>query len=211
MPEEKKKKKIAKKEGGDKLKKTVTRKTRPVKRASPRAKKDEPKKAARPKRRKAPAPKASKEVKKPPVKEAAPPEEKEEIREITRINLAELEERTYSTEDFQDQLEMYEKTMGEMREGEIIKGKVMGVTKDDVIVDVGFKSEGIIPIIEFPHPLNIKVGDEIEILPAETLILLIDHGKIKRNAKGNPGILEDRVCSIFQALYRFHRSHILYP
>ena len=167
MPEEKKKKKTAKEEGGDKVKKTVTGKTRTVKRTSPKAKKEEPKKGARPKRRKAPAPKASEEVKKPPVKEAAPPEEKEEIREITRINLAELEERTYSTEDFEDQLEMYEKTMGEMREGEIIKGKVMGVTKDDVIVDVGFKSEGIIPIIEFPHPLNIKVGDEIEVFLEE--------------------------------------------
>jgi len=32
-----------------------------------------------------------------------------------------------------------------------------------VIVDVGFKSEGIIPISEFTHPINIKVGEEIDV------------------------------------------------
>jgi small subunit ribosomal protein S1 len=170
MPE-KKRKDSTKKEGGEKVRK-ITKKTRALKRPSPKAKKEEPKKETL-KRRRTPAPRAVKEPKKVTVKKAVPPEKKiekkkeEGKKEITRLNLAELEEREYSSEEFEKQLEMYEKTMGEMKEGEIIRGKVMGVTKDDVIVDVGFKSEGIIPIPEFPQPLNIKVGDEIEVFLEE--------------------------------------------
>jgi small subunit ribosomal protein S1 len=77
--------------------------------------------------------------------------------------LVQAVEREYSPDEFDQFLEMYETTLHDIQEGQIIKGKVMGVTKEDVIVDVGFKSEGIIPISEFPEPLNIKVGDEIEV------------------------------------------------
>lgn len=77
--------------------------------------------------------------------------------------LTEAMEREYSSDEFSELLKMYETTLHDIQEGEIIKGKVMGVTKEDVIVDVGFKSEGIIPISEFPEPLNIKVGDAIEV------------------------------------------------
>jgi small subunit ribosomal protein S1 len=77
--------------------------------------------------------------------------------------LAQVVEKEYSSDEFDEFLKMYETTLHDIQEGEIIKGKVMGVTKEDVIVDVGFKSEGIIPILEFPEPLNVKVGDEIEV------------------------------------------------
>jgi len=60
-------------------------------------------------------------------------------------------------------LVMYESTLQDFKEGEIIAGNVMGVTRDDVIVDVGFKSEGIIPISEFPEPVNVSVGDQIDV------------------------------------------------
>jgi small subunit ribosomal protein S1 len=155
MPEEKKRKTTNKKEGGDKVRKTAPRKTRMTE-TTPGSKKEEFKKA-RPGSRRIATAKTVEETKKPKVVEAAPAEKKEEKKDITRINLAELEDREYSENEFKTQLEMYEITMGEMKEGEIIKGKVMGVTKDDVIVDVGFKSEGIIPITEFPYPLNIRV------------------------------------------------------
>ena len=72
-------------------------------------------------------------------------------------------EKEYSPDEFEQYLKMYEPTLRDIKEGEIVKGKVMGVTKEDVIVDVGFKSEGIIPVAEFTEPINIKVGDEIEV------------------------------------------------
>ena len=43
----------------------------------------------------------------------------------------------------------YEKTVSMLQDGELIKGKVISVTKDEVIVDIGYKSEGHIPIKHF--------------------------------------------------------------
>lgn len=75
----------------------------------------------------------------------------------------EIEEQEYSEEEYNKMLVMYESTMQDFKEGEIVTGKVMGVTRDDVIVDVGFKSEGIIPINEFPEPVNVSVGNQIDV------------------------------------------------
>src|SRR3990170_562675 len=62
----------------------------------------------------------------------------------------------------------YEKTVSLLQDGELIKGKVISVTKDEVIVDIGYKSEGHIPIKEFRDAkgalLDVKAGDEIEVL-----------------------------------------------
>ncbi|NQT91067.1 MAG: 30S ribosomal protein S1 [Candidatus Omnitrophica bacterium] len=60
--------------------------------------------------------------------------------------------------------EAYYQSMKTLKEGEIIKGKIVGMTKRDVVVDVGYKSEGLIPQSEFPEPAELKVGDEIEVL-----------------------------------------------
>ncbi|MEE9553298.1 MAG: 30S ribosomal protein S1 [candidate division Zixibacteria bacterium] len=79
------------------------------------------------------------------------------------LTAEDIEMQEYSTEEFELMLSMYEGTLRDIKEGEVVKGTVLGVTKDDVIVDVGFKSEGIIPISEFPTPVNVKVGDEIDV------------------------------------------------
>lgn len=50
-----------------------------------------------------------------------------------------------------------------MTEGQILKGTVIEITKDFVIVDVGLKSEGLIPIEEFRPMKDIKVGSEVEV------------------------------------------------
>ncbi|MFH1830986.1 MAG: 30S ribosomal protein S1 [Pseudomonadota bacterium] len=54
-----------------------------------------------------------------------------------------------------------------LKEGQIVKGKVVRITKDYVIVDIGFKSEGQVPIEEFKNPRNeltTKEGDEIDVI-----------------------------------------------
>lgn len=60
---------------------------------------------------------------------------------------------------------LYEGSLSHLERGEIIKGKIMGVRNDGVIVDVGYKFEGIIPLNEFSEEelKNIKEGDEIEV------------------------------------------------
>jgi small subunit ribosomal protein S1 len=54
-----------------------------------------------------------------------------------------------------------------VREGEIVKGKVIRVTRDVVLVDIGSKSEGIVSVQEFASPtgqISVKEGDEVEVL-----------------------------------------------
>ncbi|MGQ9602922.1 MAG: 30S ribosomal protein S1 [bacterium] len=60
-------------------------------------------------------------------------------------------------------LNMYEDSFKEISEGEIVKGVVVGVTEKDVLVDIGFKSEGIIPLSEFGDEPTVRVGDQVEV------------------------------------------------
>ncbi len=56
---------------------------------------------------------------------------------------------------------------GELKEHEIVKGTVVQVTKDYAVVDIGYKSEGQVPIQEFglvEGKPNVKVGDAVEVL-----------------------------------------------
>ncbi len=70
-----------------------------------------------------------------------------------------------TSEDYKNLLERYQFNAKELTPGKIIKGKVIKITPTHVIVDVGFKSEGIIPIEEFNQGLeagDIHPGDEVE-------------------------------------------------
>ncbi|MFH1700397.1 MAG: 30S ribosomal protein S1 [Candidatus Zixiibacteriota bacterium] len=82
---------------------------------------------------------------------------------VDSMRLTDLDAKEYNQEEFDELMSMYEGTLRDIKEGEIVPGTVIGVTRDDIIVDVGFKSEGIIPVNEFIGEVNIKVGDEIEV------------------------------------------------
>lgn len=58
----------------------------------------------------------------------------------------------------------YESTFRSFREGEILKGRVVEIRGKEVLVDIGYKSEGVIPIYEFEDSAALKVGDEVEVL-----------------------------------------------
>jgi small subunit ribosomal protein S1 len=58
---------------------------------------------------------------------------------------------------------MYEESMRSIGEGEIVRGTVLAVDETEVLVDVGFKSEGVISLSEFPDPSSIKVGATIDV------------------------------------------------
>jgi small subunit ribosomal protein S1 len=55
------------------------------------------------------------------------------------------------------------RSVGDIEEGEVIRGRVVEVRTGDVIVDIGYKSEGAIPMEEFRYSGAPKVGDEIEV------------------------------------------------
>ena len=71
-------------------------------------------------------------------------------------------------EILQDEMErLYAETMKEFKEGKVVKGTIIRVNSDTVLVDIGYKSEGIIPINEFRSESGelppLKVGDEVEV------------------------------------------------
>src|SRR5437667_386957 len=69
----------------------------------------------------------------------------------------------YSSDEIAKMTAMDEGTISNIEEGEIVKSKVLRVTDTAVILDVGFKSEGAVPIDEFKDPRSLKEGDEIEV------------------------------------------------
>src|ERR1051326_3794449 len=76
---------------------------------------------------------------------------------------SDLYDDSYSEEQYDEMMKLYEGTLQSIAEGEIVKSKVLRVTDTHVILDVGFKSEGAVPIDEFKDPSQIKPGDEVEV------------------------------------------------
>jgi small subunit ribosomal protein S1 len=76
---------------------------------------------------------------------------------------ADLYDEDYSDDEYEEMLALYEGTMSQIAEGEIVKSKVLRITENAVILDVGFKSEGSVPLDEFKDPQNLQVGDEVEV------------------------------------------------
>ena len=74
-----------------------------------------------------------------------------------------LEEGEYTPEEFEAMMGLYEETMNSITEGEIVRGTVLSVDSNGVVVDIGYKSEGQIPLSEFSDPSQIEVGEEIEV------------------------------------------------
>jgi small subunit ribosomal protein S1 len=58
---------------------------------------------------------------------------------------------------------LYQGTLTEVKEGEIVVGTVVFVTDKDVILNIGFKSEGIVALTEFRDKNDIKAGDKVEV------------------------------------------------
>jgi len=59
---------------------------------------------------------------------------------------------------------VYDDTFVQINDGELIKGTVVGVTKTDVVINIGFKSDGLISLNEFRDIANLKIGDEVEVM-----------------------------------------------
>ena len=69
----------------------------------------------------------------------------------------------YSQEEFFTLAKLYSESFKDVKEGEIIKGKVVRIQGDNVILDVGFKSEGSIALIEFGDR-EVNIGQEVDVV-----------------------------------------------
>lgn len=73
----------------------------------------------------------------------------------------------YSKEQRAQMEAMYAGTLNEITEKEVIKGVVVGVNDKDVIINIGFKSDGLVPVSEFRDLASVKPGDEVEVFIEE--------------------------------------------
>ena len=87
---------------------------------------------------------------------------------VTSVGIAELDSDEESADAMGQWLQLYEESLQGLEEGEIVRGRVLKIDDKEVTVDVGFKSEGVIPVEEFPDLEGVKVGDEIEVFLEKT-------------------------------------------
>jgi small subunit ribosomal protein S1 len=69
----------------------------------------------------------------------------------------------YSEKQRADLEKLYEGTLTQVNEKEVVKGTIVGITDRDVILNIGFKSDGLVPLSEFRDMENLKIGEEIEV------------------------------------------------
>ena len=64
--------------------------------------------------------------------------------------------------------EQYNQTLSKVVEGEVVEGVVSAISKREVIVNIGYKSEGVIMAPEFRYNQDLKVGDKVEVFVENT-------------------------------------------
>ena len=69
----------------------------------------------------------------------------------------------YSADERTKLEEKYAGTMNQIVDHEVIEGTVVSITDREVVVNIGFKSDGVIPVAEFRTNPNLKVGDKVEV------------------------------------------------
>lgn len=74
---------------------------------------------------------------------------------------------SYSNEEKKKYDSVYEGTFKAVTDGELVKGIVVGLTKTDVVINIGFKSDGLVSLNEFREMQNLKTGDEVEVMVVE--------------------------------------------
>ena len=74
---------------------------------------------------------------------------------------------SYSKEEKEKYHDVYDKTFVQLDDGQMMNGIVVGLTKTDVVLNIGFKSDGLISLNEFRDLPNLSVGDEVEVMIVE--------------------------------------------
>ena len=69
----------------------------------------------------------------------------------------------YSEAQIEDYLKDYEATMSSVAVNEVVKGKVANIQNGDVILDLGFKSDGILSLSEFRDIPGMEIGDTVDV------------------------------------------------
>ena len=95
--------------------------------------------------------------------EIAAAEEPQEKPVYGNISIEELEKPEYDEDQVNEFMALYDESISGIKEGQIVKGTVAATGPSEVMVDIGFKSEGAVSIKEFSDPESIEIGQEIEV------------------------------------------------
>src|SRR6187551_1205644 len=74
---------------------------------------------------------------------------------------------SYTKEEKEKYEKVYDNTFRTITDGEMIEGIVVGLTKTDVVLNIGFKSDGLVSLNEFRDTQGLKVGEEVEVMVIE--------------------------------------------
>ncbi|MBQ0006319.1 MAG: 30S ribosomal protein S1 [Alistipes sp.] len=100
---------------------------------------------------------------------------------VDQFNWDEFEKDAPYEEDKASIEESYNQTLSKVVENEVVEGTVMAINKREVLVNIGYKSEGVINVAEFRYNPELKVGDKVEVY-VETAVdkkgqLILSHKK----------------------------------
>lgn len=85
------------------------------------------------------------------------------VQPLADFNWDEFENGTSSNVSKQDLEKAYDETLNKIQEHEVVEGTVISIDKKEVVVNIGYKSDGIIPASEFRYNPDLKVGDKVEV------------------------------------------------
>lgn len=73
----------------------------------------------------------------------------------------------YSKDKRDEMVNMYSGTVASIESGTVVEGVVVGINDRDVILNIGFKSDGLVPLAEFKDMPNLKIGDKVDLFVEE--------------------------------------------
>ena len=87
----------------------------------------------------------------------------ENVKPLDDFNWDEFENGTSVDASKNDLTKAYDDTLNKIQENQVVEGTVISVDKKEVIVNIGYKSDGIIPASEFRYNPELKAGDKVEV------------------------------------------------
>ena len=85
------------------------------------------------------------------------------VKPLDDFNWEEFENGASSSVSKEDQAKAYDNTLNKIQDHEVVEGTVISIDKKEVVVNIGYKSDGIIPASEFRYNPDLKVGDKVEV------------------------------------------------
>ena len=85
------------------------------------------------------------------------------VKPLDDFNWEEFENGASSSVSKEDQAKAYDNTLNKIQDHEVVEGTVISIDKKEVVVNIGYKSDGIIPASEFRYNPDLKIGDKVEV------------------------------------------------